>query len=233
MCYRLVKYLSSLLCKLGMAGGCQLPLPLSLSLPCQARSIFPSHLLCVCSQDTQMSRPILVIQPPRVYLHVRRFGRDFQFWCSIIPSPPAVPWAMCHPAPSLEKGIGAYIQPRITVGRAAGTENQTCSDWAPPPPQVTVTSFTVAPLWRKSHLADQTEIPIMLCGGSQRAQAGIQSVRSPVDYTHHCLVSSGICRRAEQWKVFVCCLLLQQHGLSTSRQDERGRVLPWRTNSGK
>ena len=32
MCYRLVKYLSSLLCKLWMAGGCQLPLPPSLSL---------------------------------------------------------------------------------------------------------------------------------------------------------------------------------------------------------
>lgn len=54
-------------------------------------------------------------------------------------------------------------------------------------------------LWPKSHLADQTEIPIVLCGGRQRKRDGIQSVRRPADYTHHSLVSRAICRTAEQW----------------------------------
>ncbi len=47
MCYRLVKYLSSLLCKLGMAGGCQLPLPLSSPSPAKLGLFSLPFTVCV------------------------------------------------------------------------------------------------------------------------------------------------------------------------------------------
>ena len=91
--------------------------------------------------------------------------------------------------------IGARIQTYITPGQAeAETENQRRGDWAPPRPASHCHKFYCGALWQKppSGRSNWNSYNSARWRAERARGPGIQSVRGPVDYTHHSLVSRAI-----------------------------------------
>lgn len=220
MCYRLVKYLSSLLCKLRMAGGCQSPLPLSCS-PLPSFIYFSSHLLCVLTEYPDVTTSPCYSSAVCVWSAcvTLESGDNAQVWCSIITKTPLGPPSVVQGSFFLKKN-----KQECTCSRTSTRESL--------PEVLQRHAVTKIPSGR-SDWNSQNAL------WWQIERAGRDPVCQEPDGSHPSQLLSAESftgGRGHGWKgnslPGLCCLSLLQHRLNTSCQDVWGQMSSSRTNSG-
>lgn len=165
---------------------------------------------------------------------------------------PFSPWGMCAvlllswKKKKRKKEQNRSAHPVIYhTGTSRGRDRKSNARWLSPTTAAShCHKFYCGALWQKSHLADQTEIPIIVCGGGQRERGPGSSLSGARWITPITVLSAEPFAggQSSEWKGNPppgprCSPPSsppppQQRRVNASCQDARGQILLRRTNSG-